>query len=116
MQLSEAKKRREAKEKADEKYNIMKTIKWPLIKYFSDKKIQDKLAELEVQRWARIWCYRIKSIQVLVRSLSKMKQLIQVRKMEIAKGLIARLAMRKMDHIARQKGATFETRLKNKIR
>ena len=94
----------------------MKTIKWPLIKYFSDKKIQDKLAELEVQRWARIWCYRIKSIQVFARSLSKMRQLMQERKVEIAKGLIARLAMKKMEHIAKQRGANFETRLKNKIR
>ena len=85
----------------------MKTIKWPLIKYFSDKKIQDKLAELEVQRWARIWCYRIKSIQVLARSLSKMRQLMQVRKVEIAKGLIARLAMRKIDHLAKKMGANF---------
>ena len=45
-----------------------------------------------------------------------MRQLMQERKVEIAKSLIARLAMRKMEHMAKQRGANFETRLKNKIR
>ena len=36
-----------AKEEADKKYNIMKTFKWQLVRYLSDKSIRDKYVELE---------------------------------------------------------------------
>ena len=85
----------------------MKTVKWPLVKYLSDKKIQDKMVELEVQRWARIWCIKIKSQQVLANALKKLRRLMQERKVEIAKDLIARLVMKKIAILAKYRGANF---------
>ena len=76
----EAKRRRDAKEEADNLYNAMKTVKRPLIKYFSDKKIRDKMAELEFQRLARLWCIKIKSQLVFARILAILRVKMQERK------------------------------------
>ena len=39
----------------------MYTIKWPLVDYYRDRRIKETLDELEVQRWAQIWCIKIVS-------------------------------------------------------
>ena len=103
----EAKRRRDAKEQADILYNAMKTVKWPLIKYFSDKKIRDKMEELEVQRLTRNWCIKVKSQFVYARILAVLRKQMYERKIQIALNKIGWLVVNKLRIMAKFRGSNF---------
>ena len=103
-QQLEAKKRREAKEQMEQKYNFMYTIKWPLVDYYRDKRIKETLEELEVQKWAQIWCIKMISQKVFARMLLKMRRLMRIRKIEIANQFVAQIVRYYMVTKANKKG------------
>ena len=63
-QIEEAKKRRDMKYEAEEKKKILWTFKKPLIKYVRNKRLLEKLSQIEQQQIVRQWCIRIKVLKV----------------------------------------------------
>ena len=66
-QQIEAKRRRSAKDAADEKYKILYTMKRPLLKLIGENKMKKKFDELEMQKLGRTWCVNIHTRKVLQR-------------------------------------------------
>ena len=75
-QIEEVKKRREMKKDAVEKKKILWTFKWPLIKYVREKRLQEKMIELDRQRMVRAWSIRIKVPQIYQLIYKKFRQAI----------------------------------------
>ena len=89
-----AKHRRMAKGFADEKLRILQRFRWPLVKYVREKALAEKGAELAQQRWARVWLVLLSAKQTMAKFKRITSRLLAVRRLDIAKAVIAVSMMR----------------------
>ena len=83
-----------AKGYADEKLRILQRFRWPLVKYVREKALAEKGAELAQQRWARVWLVLLSAKETIAKFKRIMSRLLAVRRLDIAKAVIAVSMMR----------------------